>query len=125
MQTHKNLARDGKSGKAFAIMNSEQAQPRVCWINKPVQRERAGALGQGDRGGGGPVGPCRRVQRRPSALARFPRRAPAMGRSIYPTHPRCGKEKAGDTFTSLSVMNRRHAGLSRQNVTLFRPDPIF
>jgi hypothetical protein len=28
----KTLASGEKSGKTFAIMNSEQAQPRVCWI---------------------------------------------------------------------------------------------
>jgi hypothetical protein len=66
MQMHKNLASGEKSGKTFAIMNSEQAHPRLCWINQ-----------------------------------------------------------AGDAFTSLSLMHRLHAGLSRQNVNMFRPDPIF
>ena len=54
MQMHKTLATGEKSGKTLAIMNSEQAQPRVCWINQ-----------------------------------------------------------AGDAFTSLFIMNRLHAGLSR------------
>ena len=34
MQSHKNLAYGEKSGKTFAIMNSEQAHPRLCWINQ-------------------------------------------------------------------------------------------
>lgn len=38
---------------------------------------------------------------------------------------RCGNEKAGDALTPLSVMNRHREELSRQNVTMFRPDPIF
>lgn len=38
---------------------------------------------------------------------------------------RCGKEKAGDAFTSLSVMNRRRAGPSRKNTTILGLNPIF
>ena len=65
-----------------------QTHPRVCLPNKPAQRKRAGEFGQDDRGGGGPAGPCRRGQRRPSALDRLPRRAPAMGWFIWQTDPK-------------------------------------
>jgi hypothetical protein len=38
MQLHKNLASGEKSGKTFAIMNSEQAHPRLCGKRRPVMR---------------------------------------------------------------------------------------
>jgi hypothetical protein len=34
MQLHKSLAKGAKSGKAFAIMDSEQATPRRCGKEK-------------------------------------------------------------------------------------------
>lgn len=63
--TYKSLATKGKSGKTFAIMNSEQAHPR-----------------------------------------------------------RCGIKQVGDTFTSLSVMNRRLKRLSWLKYSNTRSTPI-
>jgi len=41
-------------------------------------------------------------------------------------HPRrCGKEKAGDAFTSLSAMSRRRAERNWRKYNNTRPDPIF
>ncbi len=52
------MSRAGAEGELGEILADTEARPpgvfRPCYVNKPGQREREKALGQGDRGGGGP-----------------------------------------------------------------------